>query len=93
MSMLRWRDWMFYAAVFSDTSVANRVAYIRSNHRCRDCTSCHFQNIEEKPVQVITYQLNGGQFVLLKKCPDLEFVKKIYTTQFSGERILHTENA
>ena len=69
MSMLRWRDWMFYAAFFSDTSVANRVAYIRSNHRCRDCTSCHFQNIEEKPVQVITYQLNGGQFVLLKKCP------------------------
>ena len=24
---------------------------------------------------------------------DLEFVKKIYTTQFSAERILHTENA
>ena len=24
---------------------------------------------------------------------DLEFVKKIYTTQFSSKRILHTENA
>ena len=93
MSMLQWRDWMFYAAFFSDTSVANRVAYIRSNHRCRDCT-CHFQNIEEKtspgtlknlPVQVITYQLNGGQFVLLKKCPDLEFVKKFTRPNFQAK--------
>ena len=25
--------------------------------------------------------------------PDLKFVKKNYTTKFSGERILHTENA
>ena len=25
--------------------------------------------------------------------PDLEFCQKIYTTQFLGERILHTENA
>ena len=30
--------------------------------------------------------------MLLKIFPDLIFVKKIYTTEFSGKRILHTEN-
>ena len=29
----------------------------------------------------------------MKEDPDLEFVKKNYTTQFSGKRNLHTENA
>ena len=34
----------------------------------------------------------GGVIVINIFPTDLEFVKKIYTTQFSGKRILHTEN-
>ena len=58
------------------------------------------KNIEEYPIQVTLYllrsiaRMDGG--ILSKSLPHplrLEICQKIYTTKFSGERILHTENA
>ena len=42
---------------------------------------------------ILQYEIIPEYIPKTSVCPDLEFVKKIYTTQFSGEKILHTENA
>ena len=39
------------------------------------------------------YKESQKSYSLLLSRADLKFVKKTYTTQFAGKRILHTENA